>query len=354
MSRHPAPPHAPGRADDAGSTLVEVVLAALLLGLLAVVGTAAVVQGQRVTVANRARVVAAHLAARELDFARGRLAATPTAAVEMVDEGDVVNEHPVDETRAPGDRDAYVVDGMRYTVRRVARLRDLGATAPCGDAVIGARRLATDVAVTVTWQDMGSALPFTLRQIVTAHRDAATASQDALVAVTVTDHHDQGVEGVRATVAGAGAPGRSALTDSAGCALVAVAAPPSGEGINVTLTAETPHVDPSGNTAPSRALFGVAPSQITRTAFTYARAGTLLIHLSGAAEDSPITIMRPDGTLTIALPDAGSGGALITVADAYPGTWAAYPGAAGLPPGQEYPSVTVLPGETADLHVVIP
>ncbi len=336
-------------------SMVEVVVAALLLGMMAVIGTTALVQGQAATVANRSRVVAASLAARELDFVRQRLAVSPAAAEAVAGEGVVTNAHPLDPDLPAGDPAGYVVDGMTYTVDRRAGLRTLGATSACEGGSTYATKRATEVEVTVTWEAMGTAAPYVLRQVFAPHKDVAPDTEDALVAVAVRDERNRPVAGVTARVAAAdGSQVETATTDAAGCAVAAVGAAPSGSQYAVTLVT-TGYVDPSGNSTPAQTLHGVVPTQISRASFAYARAGTLTVHLGGAATSSSlITVVRPDGELVVVSPDAGSGGTRVTITDAYPGQWGAYPGTGAVPPGADYRTVALAAGGQASISLVVP
>lgn len=335
--------------------MVEVVVAALLLGMMAVIGTAAIVQGQSATVANRSRVVAAGLAARELDFARQQLAVSPAAAEALVGEGVVTNGNPLDRELPPGSPDGYVVDGMTYTVERRAGLRPLGETSACEGGSAFATKRATEVTVTVSWEAMGSAAPYVLRQMFAPHKDLAPDTDEALIAVAVRDDRAQPVPGVTARiVSSGGGQVETVTTDSSGCAVAAVRAAPDLQ-FDVTLSSSGAlYVDERGNAAPTQTLFAVQPTQISRTSFTYARAGTLTIHLAGGSQSSQITVVRPDGELVVRSPDAGSGGTRVTVTGAYPGQWGAYPGTGAVPPGTQYPTVALAAGGTASLSLVIP
>lgn len=332
-------------------SMVEVVVAALLLGIMATIGTAAIVQGQAATVANRSRVVAANLAARELDLARQRLAVSPAAVEALVAEGVVTNAHPLDETASPGDPDGYVVDGMTYTVERRAGLRVLGDTSACQGGSTYATKRATEVEVTVSWEDMRGARPQVLRQLFAPHQDLAPDTEDALVAVRVRDDGAQPVTGVtaRATTT-SGALVATGTTDASGCVVLAVQPSAAGGQLDVTLSsAGVRHVDRWGNAAPVRTLYGVEVKEITRAEFEYARAGTVIIRLSGGSASSQVTVVRPDGELVVRTPDAGSGGTRVTISDAYPGQWGVYPGTDAVPPGTTYPFVTLPAGGSVEL-----
>lgn len=325
MPRHPATPVASdeARPGDAGATLVEVVVAALLLGMLAAVGTTAVLAGQSVTVANRSRVVAAGLAAREIDYARQQLAADPGAAADLVGEGTRTNVHPLDPATPAGADDALVVDGMRYTVARVAEDRWLGETSAClgGPATGAAPISATAVAVTVTWESMGSAAPYTLEQLFAPHRDREPAQERARVVVRVVDDLGEPAADVQARVQRIdGTQAQTVTTDGSGCAVAAVSPDAAGSDYQVTLGSTAPvRVAPDGAREPTTTVYAVAPGGIARTSFTYAVAGVLEVDTVGGHEYETLLVVAPDGTSTVY--ERGSRYALITVPDCYPGVW---------------------------------
>lgn len=308
--RHPA--RTRGRLEscrgDAGMTMVEVVVAALLLGVMAAVCTATLLQGQAATVANRSRVAAAHLAARELDLVRQQLSASSVAAQALVAEGAVTNAHPVTDGAAAGDPDGYLVDGMRYTVERTAHARVLGSASACEGGSTYATKLATEVEVTVTWEGMGGARPHVLRQLFAPHKSLAPRTDLGLIAVAVRDDRSLPVPGVVArAVSTGGAVAASATTDSSGCAVLAVAADDAGSQYDVTLLAPgtATYLDQANNAEPVQTVFGVRQSELSRTSFVYARAGTLVVHLVGGDGGSRITLQHPDGVLTALDPDPG-------------------------------------------------
>lgn|GEM_PF-4317488 len=343
---------------DAGMTMVEVVVAAVLLGVMAAVCTAALLQGQSATVANRSRVVAAHLAAREVDLVRERLAASSGAAQALVAEGLATNAHPVTDGAAPGDPDGYVVDGMRYTVERAARARVLGSTSACEGGSTYATKLATEVEVTVTWEGMGTARPHVLRQLFAPHKSLAPRADLGLIAVAVGDDRRDPVPGVVArAVTAAGAVVATATTDSSGCAVLAVPADETGTRYDVSLRSPgaAVHLDQANDPEPVQAVFGVRPSELSRTSFVYARAGTLVVHLVGGDADSRITLQRPEGLLTVLEPDpdqvAGPEGTRFT-ATLWPGWWGVHPfPPEEVDPTSEYATVMLPAGGTTTLHL---
>lgn len=358
--RHPARVRGPLQRTpgDAGMTMVEVVVAAVLLGIMAAVCTAALLQGQSTTIANRSRVVAAHLAARELDFVRQQLAASSVAAQALVGEGAVTNAHPVVDGRASGDPDAYVVDGMRYTVERTALARVLGSTSACEGGSTYATKLATEVEVSVTWESMGSAQPHVLRQLFAPHKSLAPRTELGLIAVGVGDDLAAPVPGVvaRARTTG-GAVVATATTDSSGCAVLAVPAEHAGTQYDVSLTSPgvAVHVDQTNNAEPVQAVFGVRPSELVRTSFTYARAGILEVHLVGGDVGSRITLQHPDGMLTALDPDPGQvpgpDGMRFT-ARLWPGWWGVHPRPPEeVDPADEYATVMLTAGGTTTLSL---
>lgn len=348
MLRLPAPARTGTRPSDAGTTIVEVVVAALLLGMLAVVATTTAVAGQSASVANRSRVVAAGLAARELDFARQRLMVSADSAQDLVDEGAVTNDHPLDGS-APG-ADGYVVDGMGYTVERVAVQRVPGSTSVCaGGAFV--QRLVTEVTVRVTWETMGAAQPYVLRQLFAPHRDEVPLEGKALVAVRVEDQLGAPAEGVEAVVSVASGS-QTVTTDASGCAVAAVVVARAGEAVQVELTSSD-RVAPDGRRSPVNQLPTVVPEELRSTSFTYARSGTLVVNVLGPDDAGRmLAVSDPAGMVMIEAPDEDSLGRTFTFTDRYPGTWGVVLHTGGVPSGFELLEVPA--GGSATTTLVAP
>lgn len=348
MPRPPAPDRAAARPRDAGTTIVEVVVAAVLLGMLVVVATTVAVAGQSASVANRSRVVAAGLAARELDFARQRLAESVDSVTALVAEGSVRNAYPLDGSTGGGD--PYVVDGMAYTVERTAVQRVPGSTSPCaGGAFV--ERLVTEVTVSVTWEAMGTARPYVLRQVFAPHRDEVPLEGKALVGVRVVDHVSAPADGVQAVVTGSSGA-QTVTTDASGCAVAVVDADGHGQTVTVELVSSD-RVDPVGQPAPVNHLSGVVAGELRTTSFTYARSGSLVVSVLGPDDEGRmLALSDPGGNVLIEGPDEGSLGRTFTLTGLYPGTWGVVLHTGGTPSGFDF--LEVPPGGSATTLLVAP
>ncbi|HMO12101.1 MAG TPA: type II secretion system protein, partial [Actinotalea sp.] len=91
----PRQPHPIARTGDHGVTLIEVVIAAVLVMILASTAVALILQTQDAQVDNRSRTAAASLAAREIDMVTEDFRRSRTAPVDIATAGVVVNPHPL-------------------------------------------------------------------------------------------------------------------------------------------------------------------------------------------------------------------------------------------------------------------
>ncbi len=127
---------------DEGFTLVEVIVAITVFGIIIAGALAGVVAVMGITSDNSARAQAANLAAGAIDTARI----------------DAQN----DITGMAGQTTQPVVDGRTYTVKRTLDWQYTdGTTNRCSASATGgsAQLLFLNVHITVTWPGMGSAAP---------------------------------------------------------------------------------------------------------------------------------------------------------------------------------------------------
>ena len=119
------------RRDDSGLTLVEVVVALVVLGILAMATLGILLSSQKTSVDARARVAAANLAAREIDLVREKFLASDDGPMTVANEGVVVNGNPL---VAGAAGQPLQVDGTAYTVRRSSSWNLMGTGASACEA----------------------------------------------------------------------------------------------------------------------------------------------------------------------------------------------------------------------------
>ncbi|PZU48468.1 MAG: prepilin-type cleavage/methylation domain-containing protein [Microbacterium sp.] len=182
-------------SDDAGFTLVEVIVAMLVFAVV-LTGFLYTVTASIVTTRDtRARVVAANLASEQIDLARSKESVF-----------DVVSD--VDTVTLNGDTFRVEIDTEWVTAT--------GATASCDAGAASSAALAyKHVTVTVTWEGMRGARPVVTD---TALTPATKINDPSLgtVLVGVVDSAGEGVPGASVSLSPAGVP--AVTTDADGCA----------------------------------------------------------------------------------------------------------------------------------------
>ncbi|MDR1295361.1 MAG: hypothetical protein LBK59_10510 [Bifidobacteriaceae bacterium] len=322
-------------------TIVEVVLSIVLLSIFSLASLTAIASTQRHGVHNRARVAAASLAQRELEFAEEQITASPSGAGDLlaaVDAagGSLDDPHPLDVAASPGQ--GYVVDGVAYSTSVQAALHTVGNASLCDSGTAGSPQadgqfFATLVTVTVRWEDMGGTEPETVSQVFAPHQRVVLGELDAdqsVIAVAVLGSPLTGGvprEGISVSLEdSSGLVIGQALTQPPGCATFTVAAPDDGgrtyrvwlEGSGTT--GET-YVSSDRQPRPSRDVTVSGPRQLERVRFeNYDKASSLAVRVVGqsalihAVNVEPLNGMGEPFQVSI---NAG----LATIPDLYPGTY---------------------------------
>lgn len=337
------------RSDD-GLTLVEAVVAALLVGILAAVVLGIILQTQSAQIGNRGRVAAANLAAREIDLVR-ELFMSPDGGPEVVtDPAVVVNANPLTGGTVG---EPLWVDGVPYTVTRTAAWNPTGPGASACDGGSMVDYPSLTVSVSVTWPNMGSIQPVTSYATLAPEKGEGVQSTSSFVAVSVVDSKGRPSAGrsVSITAPGFSAPG---TTDPTGCAVIEVSPSSSGTAYQATMT-DTGYVDISGNPNPSKAVGtltrGVLNNSVT---FAYDRAGTVVLQVTGSGlTDGDVT--GGQATLIAAEYSGSSGESLHTLgglSTSITGLWPTmYSGYFGTTAPSATHSVELPPGGTVTLPI---
>lgn len=340
---------------DRGATLVEVVIACVLLGILSAAVLTIVLQTQAVGVNNRNRVAAANLAAREIDLVRAEFRRTDTSALEIATAGATTNKHPLGSAAAG---QPLVVDGVPYTVKTSVQwnITGNGQSACDGGALVIYPTLG--VTATVTWPHMGSTKPVVSTAALAPEKGSGIPSTDSFVAVRVTDAAGTPNPGRGIAVTG-GSTTRTGATDAQGCAVVEVS---PGAGVGTSYTAkitDAGYVDISGAVSPAKAVGTIGQGQLNNNVtFQVAQAGSVNLRLvdeSGVPLSAPvatgvqITLVASEFSGASGSRTVTATGPLTTVGSLWPTSYGAYFGATA--PAAGYPTQKLAPGGSITLDV---
>jgi Tfp pilus assembly protein PilV len=340
--------------DESGVTLIEVVIAAVLLAILASAVLTILMKTQSVAIGNRGRVAAANLAAREIEIVKAEVAQTATGPVDLADAGVVTNPHPLDGGIAG---QPLTLDGTAYTVVRSAawNVAGTGHSACEGGALVAQPTLG--VTVSVTWPNMGTIKPVVSSALFAPEKGNGVATTSSFVAVSVKDSRGVANPGRAVRVAN-GTDVGTGLTDDSGCAVIEVS-PATGTGTSYTVSlGDAGYVDISGNTNPSKVTGLIARGVLnTSLPFAYDLAGQVRLTLvdpnGGSLTDDQV---RGSQVTLVAGESSGSSrtpynltGVVTTLTGLWPTQYGAYFGLT--PPLSGYTSLALAPGGLIDLTV---
>ena len=252
------------RAEEGGYSLVELLVAVTIFGLVFAAVSAGMGGALNVTRNNRNRSVAAYLAATRLDEAR-------LASFASVTPGRTVS--------------TATVSGTAYTLTRdVTWVTPTSTTSSCNmpNGSSGAAVAYKRISVQVTWPDMRGVAPVS-SQTLLAPPVGAYDPFAGHVAVHLLDRDASPLAGHTVNLSGPAAA--SQVTTGDGCAFFAYLNPGT-----YTVTLSTPgHVDRQGN-QPASQVASVQAAQVTTVQFDYDRAASLQIGLA-----APPAAVLPDG-----------------------------------------------------------
>jgi type II secretory pathway pseudopilin PulG len=315
ISRVRARLRARAQGDD-GFTIIEAVVAMVLLMILSTAVLATTLSTLRLADQVRSRTVATELAAREVATARGLIQDDAAAAEAMLlaSAEDEINLTPLDDGSVGDD---LSVGGRSFTVRRHVALSAVqGGDSVCASAVdTGITQLVATIEVTVTWDDRGVFAPVVLRERVLLPQGLSTGEGgNALVAVLVQDPtrdaaDSLGVSGATVAVQN-GSVTIDGTTGDEGCALLLVPGTYADEVFTVSAE-KSGYVNTAWESTVSADLglltYG---GSINRVTLDYALAATVRVH-----------VLTSDGTASAS--DAEADGEWLTLLSSTAGTAAA-------------------------------
>lgn len=253
----------PHPASDAGDTLIEVVVSALLLGLIVVGTLTGMNSANRATSLDRARSQADALAQQDED----QLRSEPINKLSELSEMHEAVLHEVD------------AGGTKYTISSTAKyVADSTATASCTSTSEKADYIQT--ASKVTWTSLGTGKPVVETSIISPPADSA-------LIVQVTGASGEAVPNMNVTATG---PTNISTTTSAdGCAILAVL--PGEYKLNVNKLGAG-YVDPNGyensdeDPAVNSSLYVVAETTVKK-GYEFAPAGALEVSFENSSTKLP-------------------------------------------------------------------
>lgn len=351
--RHPAR----DRDRDRGSSLLEVVIACVLLGILSTAVLAIMLQTQSAGVGNRNRVAASNLAAREVDLVRAEFRRTEDAPVTLASAGSWTNKHPLPDQVAG---QPLVVDGTSYTVSASVQWNVTGTGQSACDGGTLVKYPTLGVTVTVTWPGMGAIQPVVTTAALAPEKGDGIATTDhSYVAVRVKDSAGQPNPG-RGIAVSSASQTVNGTTDAQGCAVVQVDPAAGGTAYTARVT-DSGYVDIGSTTNPSKAVGTLMPGRLNNSVvFQVDRPGTVNIRLTDDAGNVLDAATATGAALTlVGSESAGNGGKravtatgpVTTVSGLWPTTYGAYVGSTV--PADGYGTQVLAPGGTITLDAVL-
>jgi prepilin-type N-terminal cleavage/methylation domain-containing protein len=279
---------------DAGFTLIELIVAMVVLGAMSMAVIGVIMSTQAQGVGNRARVAAASLASREMDLVREQFA-DADGPVALANEGTVVNQNPINGGTIG---QPLLVDGTLYTVTRLAEWNFTGTGVSACDGGSLVRFPTMLVTVTITWPKMGQTKPVVETASMAPAKKTGIQSTSSFIASKVVDQASMPLANISVKATGGGVTVMD-TTDPSGCAVIQVAPAAAGTTYSIQVN-DASYIDLAGTVYPSKSSGLLTPGTLYSNAkFTIARPGSVTLHLS-----------RADG---VALTDAQVAGSTVTL-----------------------------------------
>jgi type II secretory pathway pseudopilin PulG len=255
-------------SDEAGFSLVEIVVALTVLMVLATAVSITLLDGLQISKLGRQRVAASNLAAREAEIVRNKFSSSDADALSVASAGAVNNANPLSGS-GPS-----IVDGTAYTVHRDVQWMPTGNGVSACDGGGLVNHPSLRLTVTVTWPGMGSAKPVRVETLLTPPKGTLGSTSIAFVAAKVQNAAGLAASGVTIQATG---PGGSFThtTDDSGCAVFQVGA----AGTYVVVMEMSGWVDQAGVERSTKTAV-VSAGQLARLSLTYDRAARMDISLT--------------------------------------------------------------------------
>ncbi len=254
-------------------TLVEVIVATALFGVLASALLGVIVSMSRSSGEAGTRTVATNLAVRELEITRDVFVGA-TRGPDRVEANQTTNPNPLPGGTAGA---PLVVDGIPFTVVRSTQWASVSSTggSTCDDGT--EQELAyLKVKVAVSWPGLGSRPPVTMDTIMTPPK-GTYSNLTGHIGLKVIDRFGAPQGGIRVVVTAANGATHPTTTSSDGCALVAFLTPGA-----YTVRVDKPgYVNEQGD--PTGTLSApVQAGQLWKGTISYDRAASLRVTASTA------------------------------------------------------------------------
>jgi prepilin-type N-terminal cleavage/methylation domain-containing protein len=259
-----------GRPDE-GLTMVELLMAIVIFGIAATAIMGGFLTALKSTRADRNRIQASSLAAREIEITRNEFFASPAGPANLSAADYLVNPHPLPGGTAGA---ALRVDNAPYTVvRNVEPLIAGTGVSPCngGSAV---KYPQFQVNVTVTWPSMGGVKPVTNTTILTPPKGTISTTL-GYATVKVVDSSGAPSSGRTVTMTGPGGTDTD-NTGSDGCAVFPEATP----GTYTASLNDLNYVDFYGSQTPSKSGAVTTGGLLQMVPFNYDKKARLDVTLS--------------------------------------------------------------------------
>lgn len=263
-----------GRADDAGLTLLELIVAGSILVVLAATTAGTLIATLKTTRNASQRSLAANLASREVEIVSQIFANGDVSSVQdIINSGTRVNYYPL---QGGVQGRPLVVDNVPFTVTDVVAPQPLGPGASACNGGSTTAHPSYTLTVTVTWP--GMTRPVVNETVLTPPKGLLTSTSLGYVAVKVTNASGGPTSGIPVTISGPGGT-HNPSTDSTGCAVTQFSAPGTYTASLNTLG----YVDFYGNPTPTVTGINVATSALTVVAMTYDQAAQLRVTMQTAS-----------------------------------------------------------------------
>lgn len=305
---------------EAGFSLLEGVVAALVLLVLSTAMIGLLTRELSTSQDGRERVAASTLAARELEITRNQFNQNPQNMAAIAGTGVVTNPDPL--SGAAGS--ASVLNGVSYTITRSAEWLPVGNGASACDGGSLVTYPSVRVHVQVTWPNMGTTQPVVNDTLLTPVKSVTSSNAAGYLAVKVTDHLGLANSGRRVTVSGPAGTFVD-LTDGSGCAVFRLTT----AGTYTYSLGEPGYVDYYGNATPSKTQI-ISLGQLQVVPMTYDLAGSLTPTFVTAAGYNlpatlpPVTIANsglqtnPQGTKSFAVSNPNTNNPAATLGSLWP------------------------------------